>query len=136
LLQKKFVSVCLKIFAEILEVNLSKNFAARREFVRDSRQDRARFWLPGICFSMRILLRFVLVITARVWPRGICHPGKNLCEIGGRISARFWPTEISLLSGIKTHSGQNLAESDLNVKGCVIHTSHTFGVIHTSFILL
>ena len=58
---------------EIPTVNLTKNFASRRQSWRDSRQDRAKIFA-----TVNLLLSKNL---ARFWPPGFLLPGKNLGEI-------------------------------------------------------
>ena len=83
-------------------MNLTKNFASRRQSWRDSRQDRAEIFA-----SVNLLLGENLgeirgSIPERFWPPGLLLPGGNLGEIRGRIPARFWPPGISF-------HGENLA---------------------------
>ena len=81
-------------------MNLAKNFASSRKYWRNSRQDRARFWPPGICFS-----KFAFGISTTFGPHGVLLPGENLGEIRGRIWATFSRSGISLpgehLAGIR-----------------------------------
>ena len=106
-------------------MNLTKNFASRRQSWRDSRQDRAeifatvnlllgenlgeihgrilaRFWPPGFLLPGENLGEIRGRILARFWPPGFLLPGENLGEIRRTIPARFWPPGISL-------PGRNLA---------------------------
>ena len=106
-------------------MNLTKNFASRRQSWRDSRQDRAaifatvnlllgenlgeirgsipaRFWPPGLLLPGENLGKVCGRIAPRFWPPGFLLPGENLGEIRGRIPARFWPLGISF-------PGENLA---------------------------
>ena len=80
------MSVCLKNFAEILVVNLAKNFASRLKFVRDSRQDRAE-----ILVARNLLLGEDLV-EIRVSNHGEILAAGNLPS--QQESRRFWPTGI------------------------------------------
>ena len=73
-------------------MNLTKNFASRRQSWRDSRQDRAEIFA-----TVNLLLSGNLgeirgsIFPARFWPPGLLLPGENLGEIRGRIVPRFWP---------------------------------------------
>ena len=107
-------------------MNLTKNFASRRQSWRDSRQDRAkifatvnlllgeklgdirsripaRFLLPGLLLPGENLGELRGRITPRFWPPGFLLLGENLGEIRGRIPARFWPPGFLL-------PGENLGE--------------------------
>ena len=100
-------------------MNITKNFASRRQSWRDSRQDRteifatvnlllgenlgeirgripARFWPPGLLLPGENLGKIRGRIAPRFWPPGFLLPGENRGEIRGRIPARFWPPGISL----------------------------------------
>ena len=106
-------------------MNLTKNFASRRQSWRDSRQDRAEifatvhlllgenlgelrgriaplFWPPGFLLLGENLGEIRGRIPARFWPPGFLLSGENLGEIRSTIPARFWPPGISL-------PGENLA---------------------------
>ena len=91
-------------------MNLTKNFASRRQSWRDSRQDRAE-----TLATVNLLLRENLgeirgSIAARFWPPGLLLPGENLGEIRGRIAPRFWPPGFFLL-------GENLGENLGKIRG-------------------
>ena len=117
-------------------MNLTKNFASRRQSWRDSRQDRteifatvnlllgenlgeirgripARFWPPGLLLPGENLGEIRSRITPRFWLPGFLLLGENRGKIHGRIPARFWLPGISLLGEIparkKNPGGQNLA---------------------------
>ena len=85
-------------------MNLTKNFASRRQSWRDSRQDRAEIFA-----TVNLLLSGNLgeirgsIFPARFWPPGLLLPGENLGEIRGRIAPRVWPPGFFLL-------GENLGE--------------------------
>ena len=107
-------------------MNLTKNFASRRQSWRDSWQDcteifatvnlllgenlgkicggiPARFWPPGSLLPSENLGKIRGGIPPRFWPPGFFLLGENLGEIHGKIPARFWPPGFLLPGG-------NLAE--------------------------
>ena len=117
-------------------MNLTKNFASRRQSLRNSRQDRAKifatrnlllgenlgeihssitvgFWPPGLLLPGENLGKIRGRIPPRFWPPGFLLPGENLGEIRRRIPARFWPPGISFPGEIpakkKNPGSQNLA---------------------------
>ena len=94
-------------------MNLTKNFASRRQSWRDSRQDRAEIFATVNLLLGENLGEIRGSIPARFWPPGLLLPGENLGEIRGRIPARFWPPGISfpgeIPAGKKNPGGQNLA---------------------------
>ena len=84
-------------------MNLTKNFASRRQSWRDSRQDRAEIFATVNLLLGENLGEIRGRIPARFWPPGLLLPGENLGELRGRIAPRFWPPGFLLL-------GENLGE--------------------------
>ena len=78
-------------------MNLTKNFASRRQSWRDSWQDRTK-----IFSTVNLLLGEIGgSIPARFWLPGLLHPGENLGEMCSRIVPRFWPPGFLLLGEIR-----------------------------------
>ena len=89
---------------EIPAVNLTKNFASRRQSWRDSRKIAPRFLPPWICFSARNLARFAVGFQRDFSSRDYSQlPGENLGELRGRIARKFWQPVFLL-------PGKNLGE--------------------------
>ena len=84
-------------------MNLTKNFASRRQSWRDSRQDRAEIFATVNLLLGENLGEIRGSIPARFWPPGLLLPGENLSKIRGRTAPRFWPPGFFLL-------GENLGE--------------------------
>ena len=84
-------------------MNLTKNFASRRQSWRDSQQDRAKIFATVNLLLSENLGEIRGSIPARFWPPGLLLPGENLGEIRCRIAPRFWPPGFLLL-------GENLGE--------------------------
>ena len=84
-------------------MNLTKNFASRRQSWRDSRQDRAEIFATVNLLLGENLGEIRGSIPARFWPPGLLLPGENLGKIRGRIAPRFWPPGFFLL-------GENLGK--------------------------
>ena len=72
-------------------MNLTKNFASRRQSWRDSRQDHTEIFATMNLLLGENLGKIRGRIPARFWPRGLLLPGENHGEIRGRIVPRFWP---------------------------------------------
>ena len=75
-------------------MNITKNFASRRQSWRDSWQDHAKIFATVNLLLSENLGEIRGSIPARFWPPGLLLPSKNLGEIRGRIPTRFWPLGI------------------------------------------
>ena len=84
-------------------MNLTKNFAPRRQSWRDSRQDRAKIFATINLLLSENLGEICARIPARFWLPGLLLPGDNCGELQGRIAPRFWPPGFLL-------PGENLGE--------------------------
>ena len=83
-------------------MNLTKNFASRRQSWQDSRQDRAEIFATENLLLSENLGENHGSIPVGFWLLGLLLPGKNLGKICGRIAPRFWPPGFFL--------GENLGE--------------------------
>ena len=70
-------------------MNLTKNFASRRQSWRDSRQDRAEIFATVNLLLGENLGEIRGSIPARFWPPGLLLPGENLGEVRGRNCAEI-----------------------------------------------
>ena len=81
-------------------MNLTKNFASRRQSCQDSQQDRTKIFAIVNLLLGKNLGKICGSIPATFWQPGLMFPGENLGKIRSRIAPRFWPLGFFLLARI------------------------------------